>query len=355
MAVSSAEKAFYVGFYIFIWGCTQILIKRSQREGLYNFDLWLVGFNVELCKLALSLGYLFTRAESKGSVALDWADLRAKSHLARFFAVPAVIYSLANFLQFKNIQLLSAPTYRVLINIRILYSGLLLQAFFGKRLTPLQWVALVLLLLGCTTEQLGSFNLAQGGVLALVLISIQALCSSFGGVYFQWLLQTNTDAANPGLVEKNIFLYSWGCLVTLFMAALMSPQALTTELFWSNYSWDAAPIILSSAIGGMTTSLLLRHLDVVAKEYANAGEMLFVAIVSHHLFGTPLSFYLVGGMALVIISVVMYNKEETRVAAEQRAAKEAANAVPLAEVKTAGAFPSPGHAVRDEADAARAR
>lgn len=49
-----------------------------------------------------------------------------------YFAVPAIIYTVANALSFVNMAALGLPTYRVLINSRILFSGLLLFIFFGK-------------------------------------------------------------------------------------------------------------------------------------------------------------------------------------------------------------------------------
>ncbi len=64
---------------------------------------------------------------------------------------------------YQNLNMLSPPTVRVLISTRILFSGLLFQQFFHKQLTTKQWLALCLLVVGCTAEQLGSFNM-QGGI-----------------------------------------------------------------------------------------------------------------------------------------------------------------------------------------------
>ena len=227
--------------------------------------------------------------------------------------VPAGIYCTANALSFVNINQLSVPTYRVLINSRIIFSGILLQIFFHKKLSGKQWVALLLLILGCTTEQLGSFSLEEGGVVALITMSFQAFCSSLGGIYFQWLLQKQKHARDVGLVEKNIFLYSWMTVMNFAFIALFRPNVLSLERFVLNYKSEVMPIVIVGALGGFMTSLLLRHLDVVAKEYANSLEMIFVAVLSSYLFGTSISVYMILGIVFVVISVTLYNREEQRI------------------------------------------
>ncbi len=58
--------------------------------------------------------------------------------------------------------------------------------------------------------------------------------------------------------------------------------------------------------------MLLRYLDIVAKEYASALEMVFVAFLAWYYFGSPISGYLVMGMVVVIFSQAMYNREEVQ-------------------------------------------
>lgn len=47
-------------------------------------------------------------------------------------------------------------------------------------------------------------------MMALALLSFQAVCSSAAGVYNQWLLKGNEGARCMELWEKNIFMYIWG-------------------------------------------------------------------------------------------------------------------------------------------------
>ena len=152
-------------------------------------------------------------------------------------------------------------TYRTLINIRVLLTGLFMQYFFQKQLTPKQWTGLCLLLLGCVIEQMGSFHLSDG-LSSLVLVGLQASCASLGGIYFQWLLQRE-DAKSVDFWEKNLFLYAWGCLFNCMFITAMQPQLLSPSEFFRGYSWGTLPIIGLGVLGGMS-GLLARVVAAVS-------------------------------------------------------------------------------------------
>ncbi len=67
-------------------------------------------------------------------------SLSSKWAVAKFFAIPSAIYTLYNALAFVNLRLLEPATYRVLINVKIITSGLLFQYVFGKVLGVKQYV-----------------------------------------------------------------------------------------------------------------------------------------------------------------------------------------------------------------------
>lgn len=72
---------------------------------------------------------------------------------AALFVVPSVIYWLHNNVQFLTLQYVDAPTYQILGNLKIVTTGLLFYLWLRRRLTPLQWMALVLLMIGAATSQ----------------------------------------------------------------------------------------------------------------------------------------------------------------------------------------------------------
>ena len=134
-------------------------------------------------------------------------------------------------------------------------------------------------------------------------MGIQGLCSSLGGVYFQWLLQ-NPSAGNIGLWEKNIYLCGFSIALNVAIVTAWQPDFFTPQTFARNLSWPVLSIVATSAMGGVSTSLLLQHLDVVMKEYANFGLMVVVALAQNHIFDTQLRGSLF--IAIVMVSYSLY-------------------------------------------------
>ena len=56
-------------------------------------------------------------------------------------------------LQFAQLTYMDPATYQVLSNLKILTTGVLMWAVMRRQLSLLQWLALVLLLVGATTSQ----------------------------------------------------------------------------------------------------------------------------------------------------------------------------------------------------------
>jgi len=188
---------------------------------------------------------------------------------------------------------------------RIILSGLLLQYFFKKILSYRQWNALILLLIACIIEQSGSFQIS-GGLFAIFLVFAQGLCSSLGGVYFQWLLQRQ-ESGCMGIWMKNIYLYFWSIVVEIFVICAFRPDLLSPSVYLDNFDKQSLAIVVVAGLGGVFTSLLLRHLDILVKEYANFAELVVVAIAQNIMFGTPIRATLMAAIALASYSLYMYN------------------------------------------------
>ncbi|XXQ32866.1 EamA domain-containing protein [Plasmodiophora brassicae] len=312
---TTTRKLASVAGYITLWSAQALLIRGSVRPidpsdptspVAYPYEVMGVTLAVELFKLVLALGIvLFTNTESSGDAYFKARMLYRRFPDGLWFMIPAAIYTLYNGLAFVNLRLLQPATYRLLINVRILFSGLLLQTFFGTYLSRRQWIALAILLLACVIEQMGAFQL-DTGLFPLITMSMQGLCSSLGGVYFQWLLQKQGDGEPLGLWSKNLYLYFWSVLanilaILIFRAELASPSAL-----FANFDVGVAPIVLAAGLGGVFTSFLLRDLDVIIKEYANFGEMVIVAIAQSYLFGAELRLALFLAILVVSYSLHMY-------------------------------------------------
>jgi len=294
-------------------------VRASRDEtGVLPYEPAAAALCIEFIKLSLAV--IMQIKSSPLSFEEDIRSLVKRWSIARWFVIPAWLYAVFNVLAFYNLQLVEPPTYRLLINSKVIWSGLLLHFFLGTKLNARKWFALVLLATACGVEQFSSFNIALG-FLPLVLVPFQAFCSSLAGVMFQWLLQRpqerNSDDKNEpelGLWEKNIFLYSWGCLFQVAYILTFNPTALTVAKFQQTFSPLTIFIIFVNACGGLSTSLLLKYLDVVIKEYANFVEMVVVVLFSAMMFATPVSALLLVAVGLAGYSMYLYNVDVTPVA-----------------------------------------
>lgn len=213
-------------------------------------------------------------------------------------------------MQYVTMKIYDPATLTTLLNIKVLFTGVLIQLFFSKRLSTLQWGALCLLLLGCAIAQ-SQGSIKINDALGLGFILIQAFCSSLGGVYFQWTLQRK-EVVKFGLWEKNIWLYFWGTIVNLIYSAIMAREIFTYE-HTMKYDRYTLFMVLCNSFAGFSTSFLLKYLDAVMKEYANAITMATTAIMQTILLGLPFYISLLVGIVVVTISLILYQKEENKV------------------------------------------
>merc|ERR1719353_751863 len=71
-----------------------------------------------------------------------WAD-------ALKCAIPAIAYTVQNNLLFMSLANLDAPTYQITYQTKTLFTALFSRVMLGRHLEASQWVALLLLTLGC--------------------------------------------------------------------------------------------------------------------------------------------------------------------------------------------------------------
>ena len=315
--VMHVRHAVYLLVYILTGAANSLLVKRSQillPDGTrhYAYEPVAVTSCVTLSKLALTTLYVLFVQHPTTPLTTTLTALSTRRASFPLFFIPAGLYFLFDTLAFFNLQLVQPATFRLLINLKVLFSGLLLYLIIGQRLTVQQWVALLILVVACGVEQIDSFDTTTG-LYAILMISLQALCSSTAGVYFQFLLQ-GKRGDGLGLWEKNLFLYTWAVVFNVLYLALFAPHVLRHPLeATATFDWNVLPIILTSAIGGFCTSLILRDLDVIMKEYANFAEMCVVVLGGWLVLGAPIHATLILAVGMVTVSLYLYNVPTVKV------------------------------------------
>lgn len=118
-------------------------------DGSYAYDTFVIPFAAESLKCVVSIALeCGTGGLVKGS------EFKVQRFLT--FSIPAACYFVSNNCMFYIIRELGGVTFQVTNNLKILSTGLLMRLFLGRKLTWLQWKALIVLAVGCAVTQFKS-------------------------------------------------------------------------------------------------------------------------------------------------------------------------------------------------------
>ncbi|CAH0479781.1 unnamed protein product [Peronospora belbahrii] len=229
------------------------------------------------------------------------------------------LYVIYDVLSYINLRAFDAATYFLLLQFRLVVTGVLHQAMFSKRLNRNQWISLGVTTVGCGIKTLGSRDTngstkleIHGDSPTLVtygLLMVQMLSSTFAGVYNEVLLKK--QALIPVNLQ-NVFMYIDSLVCTLAMLALgvtgqTAQEALTTTNFSVLFSPYVLPMVLIMSGIGVVTSLFLKQLDSIRKAIASALELVFLPMLSAVFFSYPITLYTVAAVCLVGFGVYVYS------------------------------------------------
>ncbi|KAK3748725.1 hypothetical protein QZH41_015671 [Actinostola sp. cb2023] len=227
------------------------------------------------------------------------------------YLIPAFLYCLYNNLAFVNLSAYDPTTYFLLLQFRVVVTGVIFQILFSKRLSRIQWLSLILLTAGCILKQLNFGSKSVGLSLRLdynlILILVQVFCSCFAGVYNEYLLKGRSGEA-PIMVQ-NVYMYvdSILCNLIVLKSGGSLKEAFTKESITSIMTINVIAIILNNAAIGIVTSLFLKKLNSILKTFASALELMFTAVLSWIIFGIPVTLLTFVALAIVSYAIILYS------------------------------------------------
>lgn len=277
--------------YVALWVACHLLVYASQHGDSPAYNATSVVMITELVKLMMALG-LYLRYDACPSELVS--AISREFTLLLKYAVPAVLYAFYNNLVYTNLAAFDPGTYNVLMQMKIAMTGILYQWLFSKHLNRNQWLAILLITLGCMCKEsnkLTTGSSLQANLTAWLLLLCQMLCSVFAGVYNEALLKgPGVDARKVSTNLQNAFMYSQSVVVNAF---ILLWQGQLGEAFSANnlsaiLSIRVLAIICIMSSVGLITGFFLKHLDSVLKSIAAAVEVVFTMLLSYFFFGTPL-------------------------------------------------------------------
>ncbi|KAH8271795.1 hypothetical protein KR044_005548, partial [Drosophila immigrans] len=310
-----------------------IFVTASQEtNNSYSYNTVTVVLLTEILKLIVS-ACLYCRENNLRSLV---RDVHKDRQVLALYMVPAFLYCLYNNLAFVNLATFDPTTYYLLLQLRVVVTGVLFQIIFKKYLSRRQWISLLLLTLGCMLKQvdLNSFYsdanddseaaALQAGAetvaataktlgknmtgfdfsFSAVFILAQTICSCLAGVYNEYLLKDK--GADVNIFVQNVFMYldSIVCNAVILLLRGELLDAFSAHNLSSIMRFSVLIIIVNNAAIGIVTSFFLKYMNSILKTFASALELLFTAVLCYFLFAIPI--YMNTALAIAVVSYAIY-------------------------------------------------
>ena len=183
---------------------------------------------------------------------------RAHVELARFM-IPAFIYFVNNNVVFFILKLVDPVTFQLLSQLKTIFTGLLFRLFLQRRLSAIQYTALITLACGTATAQIPSGDSNHGSALGGLLLSVlSAFLSSLGGIYSEKLLK---DRPSASIHWQNMQLYAWGVLFNLLGALIYDGPRLAQNGLLGGFGASPWPwsVVVCNSLTGMCMHMHMQH------------------------------------------------------------------------------------------------
>ncbi|XP_014486767.1 PREDICTED: CMP-sialic acid transporter 2 [Dinoponera quadriceps] len=287
-----------------------ILVTWSQRSGRYEYNIVAVVLLTEVLKLVISI-ILYCKDNSMFTLL---KEIMTNKKVLLLYMIPSLLYCLYNNLAFVSLARFDPTTYYVLLQLRVVFTGIVFQVIFNKKLSAIQWFSLVFLTVGCMVKHfdISVLNTEFHVDSSLLLILIQIICSCLAGVYNEYLLKR--QGANINIFVQNVFMYvdSIFCNIVAIVALSIFKNCFNNIFSNVDISAFVQPavvlIMLNNAFVGIITSFFLKNLNSILKTFASAMELMFTALLCWLLFNIPINTNTVISILMVSFAVVLYSR-----------------------------------------------
>jgi UDP-sugar transporter A1/2/3 len=282
-------------------------------------------------------------------------------------AIPALLYTLQNTLQYVAVSNLDAATFQVTYQLKILTTAVFSVMMLNRSLSSRKWAALVLLVVGVSIVQfphehesmnlkalretqsrmylprsieelrdLGSHAAAQlakvkrsatyegieedvamqhpqmNATVGLVAVLVACVLSGLAGVSFEKILKDATTS-NASLWVRNVQLSFWSIFPALFLGVIfMDGENIAKTGFFAGYNWVVWTAICFQAFGGVLVSLVINYADNIAKNFATSISILISFLASVFFFNFAITPSYVIGTTVVLIATSLYTRDDNR-------------------------------------------
>ena len=285
----------------------------TLEDGTYPYNTFVIPCAVEAVKLVASLA-LFVRKRVARGESQTPLGLSIRGFAA--YAFPALCYFVSNNCMFYIIRHLGASTFQIMNNLKVLSTGVFMRVFLNRKLSWMQWKALIMLVIGCMVTRLGAETgegrhvVDQSFFAGYTLVLVSAVASGAGGAFSEQLLkgteQQKSNGAEDSIHWKNIQLYLFGMIFGL-VSLRMDAKSESLENLFDGFNGFAYATVATLAICGLLVSFILKYLNNVAKCFCAALSMLCVALLDSAMKHEMIPLRVVLGMLLTGLALEQYS------------------------------------------------
>ncbi|RWS03283.1 UDP-galactose transporter-like protein [Dinothrombium tinctorium] len=283
-----------------------LVTATKTADNKYTYSTIAAVFFTECTKLFIAISIYLRDKKLKELV----PDLIASKNVFALYFVPAFLYCVYNNLAFVNLQSFDPTTYYLLLQFRVVVTGIIYQILFKRKLSNRQWFSLILLTCGCIVKNFGQMKMTSSSFLSfsILLILFQVFCSCFAGVYNELLLKDN----NTHIMIQNIYMYSASIFCNFMVYCATNYNKMDETFSVSILENLLQPLILAvivnNALCGIVTSIFLKNLNSILKTFASALELVFTAIFCWILFHIAIDMYTIVAIAIVSYATFLYSR-----------------------------------------------
>ena len=293
-----------------------LLFKLSQRNGKYGFSPGSAQTTAEVCKLCISVA-LFRREtrnsadESAASISTGGGVLLAlqkqvDKRLLLHTGGLALLYGFNNQLAFALFRLADAASVTLIKSASSVVSAILLWMLLARPIAALQWIAIVLQVLGLWIVQYDACKHAVLLSLPVYLALFASLLISSGaGVWNEHVLKT----FQVSMHVQNCCLYAFGILINFAVFCFVEERSTVMSLssaYFFGYNAAAVGVILCQAVLGLVVTAVLKYADMVIRCAASACSVSALYAVNVLFLGWAVNWTYCAGCAVVFLSTYLY-------------------------------------------------
>ncbi|KAJ1921702.1 UDP-galactose transporter Gms1 [Mycoemilia scoparia] len=236
-------------------------------------------------------------------------------------AIPALLYTIQNTLQYIAADKLGAAIFQVTSQLKILTTALCSVFLLKTTLSGRKWRSLVLLLIGVVLVQIQSTEHATNEGLSeiksksssSVIIGLSGtffvcLSSGLSSVYFEKIIKETA----PSLWVRNLQLSTISLLICVIGIFALDFDAVKENGLLYGYTASTWCAILFQATGGIIVALTLKHADNILKSFATSISIIISSVLSIWVFDFYPGLCFILGTILVIYASIAYNTEHSQ-------------------------------------------